>query len=214
VPSISRTHTTLRRSLAIAAAVAITGFAGCSDNPSDMPGMDHGSSSSPTAASSSPTTGTPAAAAHNDNDLMFAQMMIPHHQQAIEMSSMILAKSGVNPQVADLANKIKTAQQPEIDTMTAWLQAWGESVTPRGMNHGSGGGMMTPEEMQQLDEADAATGQKLFIEGMIEHHRGAITMAQHEVANGQNPDAIALARKIIADQEAEITAMNQLLSQL
>jgi uncharacterized protein (DUF305 family) len=154
MPSNSRTRTTLRRSLATAAAVAITGLAGCSDNDtSNMPGMDHGSSSSPTAASS-PTTGTPSAGPHNDADVMFAQMMIPHHQQAIEMSNMILAKSGVDPQVSDLATKIKTAQQPEIDTMTAWLQAWGESVTHHGMNHGNGGGMMTPEEMHLRDAVE------------------------------------------------------------
>ncbi len=104
-------RTTLRRSLAVAAALAVTGLTGCSTNdPSTMPGMDHGSSGSPSAASSSQAaSATPAAGPHNDADVMFAHTMIPHHQQAIEMSDMILTKDAIDPQVSDLAEQIKAA---------------------------------------------------------------------------------------------------------
>ena len=122
---------TLRLGLAAAAAVALTGLAGCAsnDDPSSMPGMDHGSSSSAPAPSSSPAaptaSGTPAAGPHDDADVMFATMVIPHHQQAIEMSDMILAKDGIDAEVTELARKIKGAQAPEINQMRGWLVGWG-----------------------------------------------------------------------------------------
>lgn len=89
-------------------------------------------------------------------------MMIPHHKQAVEMSDLMLAKSGIDPEVKTLAEQIKAAQQPEIDTMKSWLKAWGETMPDhRGMDHGSdNGGMMTPEDMRALEAADAAEGQK------------------------------------------------------
>ncbi len=79
---------------------------------------------------SSQTSGATPAAAHNHADMMFAHHMIPHHQQAIQMSDMILAKQGIDPRVVDLAKKIKDAQGPEIDTMQGWLNQWGMSGMP------------------------------------------------------------------------------------
>ena len=208
-------RTALRGSLAIAAALAVTGLTGCSSNDmSTMPGMDHGSSGGPTAASSSPSA-TPAAGPHNDADVMFAQGMIPHHQQAVAMSDMILAKDGIDAKVTDLATQIKAAQAPEIAQMSGWLAGWGENPSPSmGMDHDMGGGMMSQADMDALDQATGKEAARLFLTGMITHHKGAITMAQDEVANGQNPEAVALAQKIVTDQQAEITTMTQLLTQL
>ena len=86
----------------------------------------------------------------NTADIMFAQMMIPHHQQAVAMSDIILNKTGVNSEVTALAKQIKAAQQPEIATMTGWLSAWGSSPMPSmsGMDHGGGEGMMGAAEMK------------------------------------------------------------------
>jgi uncharacterized protein (DUF305 family) len=208
---------TLRTTLAVAAALAVTGLAGCSSNDmSNMPGMDHGSSGSPTTASSpAATSGTPAAGPHNDADIMFAQAMIPHHQQAVAMSDMILAKDGIDAKVTDLATQIKAAQAPEIAQMSGWLAGWGENPSPSmGMDHDMGGGMMSQADMDALEQAAGDEAARLFLTGMITHHKGAITMAQDEVTNGQNPEAVALAQKIITDQQAELTTMNQLLQQL
>ena len=218
MPSRITLRTSLRGSLAVAAALVLTGLTGCSTNDmSTMPGMDHGSSGSPSAASSSPaaTSGTPAAGPHNDVDVMFAQGMIPHHQQAVAMSEIIVAKDGIDPEVTDLATQIKAAQAPEIAQMSGWLAGWGENPSPSmGMDHDMGGVMMSQADMDALDQAAGKDAARLFLTGMITHHKGAITMAQHEVATGQNPEAIALAKKITANQQAEITTMNQLLTQL
>ena len=146
-------------------------------------------------------------------DVMFATMMIPHHVQAIEMSDTVLEKEGVDPEVAALAERIKAAQQPEITQMEAWLDEWGAPAAHMsGMGHGSG--MMSDEAMQALEAASGPEASRLFLEQMIVHHEGAIEMAEAELDNGQDPEAIALAEKIIADQTAEIAQMRQLLSEL
>jgi uncharacterized protein (DUF305 family) len=202
---MSRIRTTLLLTGALAAAVTL---AGCSSDSGSMAGMDHGSSST-VAPSSSAEAGT-----FNDQDVMFAQMMSAHHQQAIEMSDMLLAKTGVPENVTQFAEKVKAAQQPEIETMTGWLDAWGESAdSMSGMDH-SGGGMMSDDDMAALEQANGADAGKLFLEQMTQHHQGAIEMAQTEVESGENPDAIELAQKIITDQTAEIDEMKAMLASL
>jgi uncharacterized protein (DUF305 family) len=148
-------RTSLRGSLAVAAALAVTGLTGCSSNDmSTMPGMDHGSSGSPSATSSPAATGTPAAGPHNDADVMFAQAMIPHHQQAVAKSDMMVAKDDIDAKVSDLATQIKAAQGPEIAQMSGWLAGWGENPSPStGMDHDMGGGMMSQADMDALDQA-------------------------------------------------------------
>ena len=128
------------------------------------------------------------------------------------MSDTLLAKDGVHPDVVALAERIKAAQGPEIETMNQWLEDWGQDTDMGGMDHG--GGMMSEEEMAALEEADGETASSLFLEQMIMHHQGAIDMAQAQIDNGQNPDAVALAQKIVEDQTAEITEMQELLAQL
>ncbi|GAA4195567.1 DUF305 domain-containing protein [Microbacterium oryzae] len=200
------------RTITLSAGVLATALilAGCSDTGgSDMEGMDHGGST----ASGLPTPSTEASdAVFNDADVTFAMEMVMHHQQAIEMSDTLLAKDGVHPDVVALAERIKAAQGPEIDTMNQWLEAWGQDADMGGMDHG--GGMMSEEDMTALDEADGETASALFLEQMTMHHQGAIKMAQAEVDNGQNPEAVALAEKITAGQTAEIAEMQELLTQL
>jgi len=140
---------------------------------------------------------------------MFAQMMIPHHQQAVEMSDVILAKAGIDPEVKTLAEQIKAAQLPEIGEMTSWLTGW-RRPTDGGRSHGGSGGMMSAEDMKTLKQADAASGQKLYLQSMIKHHQGAVTMAQDEIRYGKNPDALALAKNVVETQTAEITTMRAL----
>lgn len=157
---------------------------------------------------------------YNDADIMFAQMMIPHHQQAVEMSEMLLAKEGIPAQVVEFAQGVIDAQGPEIDRMNAMLEAWGQQpVTDSGgmgtMDEMGGmSGMMSQEDMTALEEAQGTEAARLYLEQMTARHEGAVDMARDEVADGQNPHAITLAEQIINDQEAEIAQMQQMLTDL
>lgn len=198
------------------AAVAVSlALAGCAGTPGTSgsdpkPGMHHsaGPSAGPSAAAGS-------AAEHNAADVAFAQMMIPHHAQAVEMSGMILAKQGIPTPVTALATRIKAAQDPEIQTMTDWLNEWNE---PLDMAAGHGGhsmaGMMDDAAMQELEDAQGSEAARLFLEQMIVHHEGALTMARTESEEGKDPGAVQLSREIMAAQEAEIKEMKELLGSL
>ena len=167
----------------------------------------------------SPTgaTGQPLAAAageHNAADTMFAEMMRVHHEQALTLSDLVLAKPGLDPRVRAMAQQIKAAQTPEIDQMVGWLAGWG--ITPGSMGDHTGHmtGMVSQADLEKIRAADGASGQKLFLKHMIEHHEGAVDMAEDELRLGLNPDAKALARTIIAAQEKEISEMRALLKSL
>ena len=196
-----------RIALLPAAVVAAIGFAGCSTDDG-MSGMGH-NSASPTGSSSATSVGE-----FNEADVMFVQMMIPHHEQAVDMSDMVLSKSNINAEVEALAKQIKAAQQPEIDLMNTWLDAWGRMKMPETSHHSSADGTMTEEQMRELDEATGAEAQRLFLEGMIRHHQGAIKMAQAEIASGKNPEAITLAKNIAESQQAEVDTMTELLNKI
>lgn len=170
-----------------------------------------------------PSTPTPSASATvgaaNQADIQFAQMMIVHHQGALDMARLAADRAGA-AEVRELAQRIENAQQPEIETMTAWLQAWGAEPLDTdgempGMEHGSmtdtgEGGMASSSQMADLGDAQGAEFDTLFLELMIVHHEGAIAMAQTEVDNGRNADALALAHQVIVDQTAEVTLMETL----
>lgn len=162
-------------------------------------------------------TGTPSASsqgAYNAADAMFAQMMIPHHEQAVEMSGIVLAKPGLDPRVTQLAEQIKAAQAPEIATQRGWLRAWGQPTEMAGdAGHGMDG-MMTPDDLAQLRAANASEAARLFLTQMIAHHEGAVTMARAEQGAGSNPEAVAMATSIVDSQTHEIDAMKSLLGQL
>jgi len=183
-------------------------LSGCADN-----------STAPPSETTSPSQSSSASMA-TEADEMFVTMMIPHHQQAIDMADILLAKDGADPRVVELAEQIKAAQGPEIDKMLGWLEAWGVDYDPDsmgGMDHGSVGGddsMMSEEDMTLLEDADAAEASRLFLEQMIVHHEGAVDMAQTALDDAQNPDVLDLAQQVIDDQTAEIAAMQELLGQL
>jgi uncharacterized protein (DUF305 family) len=186
---------------------------GCSS--SNEPEHPAGSSASPSATAAPGTTA--AAAAHNDADVTFAQQMIPHHTQAIEMSDTLLAKQGIDPRVTELANQIKAAQGPEIQQMQGWLTQWGTAPMPSMSGHGdmSGtSGMMSEQDMTALKGAKGVDAGKLFLTQMISHHEGAITMAQAEIKDGQYPAAVEMARAIVTAQQREIDTMNGILASL
>ncbi|WNB87001.1 DUF305 domain-containing protein [Cellulomonas sp. ATA003] len=155
-------------------------------------------------------------AAHNDADVEFAQMMIIHHEGAIEMADLAVSNASTG-EVRALAENISAAQGPEIDEMNSWLEAWGEEPAAEGdmggMDHGGMdmGGMDQEAAMDELAALSGADFDQRFLELMIEHHRGAVDMAEAELADGENPQALELAQTIIDAQTTEIAEMEQML---
>ncbi|AWD24507.1 DUF305 domain-containing protein [Micrococcus sp. HSID17228] len=215
--------------LALASALTLTACGtGAQDENAGAEASATATSSAPAATPAATATATPSTTAtgsaeevsaeHNDADVMFAQMMIPHHQQAVEMSEMLLAKDDVPAEVAAFAQKVIDAQGPEIERMNAMLTAWGQDPVDtdgmEGMDHGGMSGMMSEEDMAALEQAQGTEAARLYLEQMTAHHKGAVDMAKDEVEDGQNPQAVQLAEQVIADQEAEITEMQQMLDKL
>ncbi len=148
-------------------------------------------------------------------DVMFAQMMIPHHEQAVVMADLADTRAS-DPVIVELAREIKGAQAPEIELMSSWLDAWGaprmDSDDAMG-EHGSHGmaGMLSDEQLDVLAQAQGAEFDTLFAQAMIEHHEGAVQMARDVLADGADPDVAALAREIIVTQEKEILQLQSFL---
>lgn len=204
----------------ILAAALAAALAGCSSTSHPgMPGMGStpagSASSSSTPTAGSPAADKPAAGPHNAADVTFASMMIPHHTQAVQMSDLLLAKQGIDAKVTGLATRIKTEQTPEITAMSGWLAGWGQDPSPSsmggmaGMDHGNG--TLSQADLDKLAKATGQDAAKQYLTGMVAHHRGAVAMAQTELAQGQNPEAKKLAQDIITGQQAEISEMSKLL---
>lgn len=197
--------------LTTAAAVFLTGCSAgtASTGGGSLPGMNHGS---PGMSASS----APAAADFNAADAMFAQMMIPHHAQAVEMSDLMLTKQGIPAAVTDLATRIKAAQGPEIEKMTGWLKGWDQPKAMSSVVDGghSMSGMMGDDDMTRLGAAQGTEAARLFLTQMTAHHEGAVVMAKGESSDGKNPEAVQLAKGIVTAQEAEIQEMKSLLAAL
>ncbi|MFF4959786.1 DUF305 domain-containing protein [Streptomyces sp. NPDC001222] len=224
----------VRRTAALAAAataaltLAACGGTGDSASPSSSgsassghSGHDMGSGTGPMS-SASPSASVPAAhGGHNAQDVTFAQLMIPHHRQAVAMAALAPSRAK-SPQVKDLAAKIEKAQDPEIETMSGWLKAWGEKVPSDaasamegmpGMDHSGSSmpGMMSGADMDKLAKLSGDAFDTAFLRMMVGHHQGALTMAKAEQAKGAYGPAEAMARSIVTSQSAEITEMNRML---
>lgn len=196
---------TLRRALSAGLAVfAALSIAACSDSGDDG-GHDMNSMESESESATD--------ADFNDADVSFLQMMIPHHEQAVAMSDLAAAQAE-DPEVVDLAAQIAAAQQPEIDEMTGLLDEWGQSAEMEGHDGMSMGGMATDAQMTELEAAQSADFDRLFVDLMIAHHQGAVDMAEEEQAEGQNAEAIALADAIITAQTAEIETLEAIRTRL
>ncbi|MEU6072911.1 DUF305 domain-containing protein [Micromonospora sp. NPDC047074] len=201
-----------RAALAGVALTAVLAVTACGDDDHSSPGTGHG-----TPGSGGPSATATGAAAFGDADVMFAQMMIPHHQQAVEMAD-LAATRAADPEVKRLAAEIKAAQAPEIATMSGWLTAWGRPAQSPGaemphMDHGMPG-MMSDADMTKLAAASGREFDRQFLTMMIAHHEGAITMARDELARGMNAEAKALAEQIVSSQQAEIDTMRKILGRL
>ena len=146
------------------------------------------------------------------NESMFAEMMIPHHQQAVDMSDLALEKS-TNPKILDLAQRIKSEQSSEIIQMQSWLG--GEEANSMMTDHSghSMGGMLTKEEFSKLESSSGVTFDTLFLEGMIVHHEGAIDMAQM-IKDTTTQEVNTFGLNVVEVQSAEIREMKEILESL
>jgi uncharacterized protein (DUF305 family) len=147
---------------------------------------------------------------HNEADVAFSQMMIPHHEQAIEMSSLAETRAE-SQEVKDLAAAIEAAQGPEIETMRGWLESWDETGASHEMTHDEMPGMVDDKTMGDLGKATGTEFDRLFLTAMIAHHEGAIAMAQSEKSDGVHKGSLTLADAIIKTQTAEIKRMRGML---
>ena len=209
------TTSRIRGAAALTAAVSLSFvLAACGD---DMSNIQSGTADTA-------TTAEEVEGPNNEADVSFAQGMLPHHRQAVEMSELALDRAE-DPVVLALAEEISAAQEPEIQTMTAFLEAWGaevpkEDMSMEGMDQGGDesmegmegmAGMMSPEDMAALESAEGAEFDEMFLQMMVEHHEGAVDMARTELDEGETPTALELAQAIVDTQESEIERMQGLL---
>ncbi|MEV6959510.1 DUF305 domain-containing protein [Streptomyces sp. NPDC051207] len=210
--------TSIRTLTRRAAPVAVAALAGVALAACGGDGGGHGGHGSSSASATSSAQADATAGAHNAQDVAFAQGMIPHHRQALEMARLADGRAG-SAEVEDLARRIEKAQDPEIRTMSGWLRAWGEEVPGEapGSDHsahsGRAGmpGMMSEEDMAELEKASGKAFDRMFLTMMIEHHEGAVEMAATEKSKGRHGPARKLAGAIATAQTEEIAEMNELL---
>ncbi|GAA2424758.1 DUF305 domain-containing protein [Streptomyces glaucus] len=208
-----RKRSLVRRIAAVTASgAAVLVLAACGGNGDDnSSAAGHGGHN---AAASSSASAPASQGRHNAADVAFAEGMIPHHRQAVEMAG-LAPERAQSPEVKKLAADIRKAQEPEIKKLSGWLTSWGEEVPTEGaMDHSMHGGMegmMTAEEMTELENASGKAFDTAFLEMMIKHHEGAVEMAETEQADGVHAAARRMAADIIASQSAEIEQMNKLL---
>lgn len=178
-----------------------------------------GCGSTETATPASASTGSMMSTSAGDpGDVQFAQQMIPHHEQAVEMARLALDnRAGASDEVKSLAQQISTAQEPEIATMTGWMSQWGASTDMGEMDNGVGGmdhgmdGMMSDQQMGDLASATGADFDQQWITMMIQHHEGALSMAETVLGTTNDARVSELARAVVQGQKAEIATMQGLL---
>jgi uncharacterized protein (DUF305 family) len=197
-------RSTARLVVPAAAAVIVLALSACGSSD-DSPSGSMMSGSGNNSASMSAGTSTGA-----KGDVEFAQMMIPHHEQAVEMADLALQNDSASADVKALATQIKAAQDPEIKQMTVWLSQWGAAESSGPMGHGSGG-MQDDQDMTALKDASGADFDRMWLTMMIAHHQGAVTMAQDVLATTAHAGVKEMANAIVKGQQSEIAAMQGML---
>ena len=161
---------------------------------------------------SSPPAADTQSATHNAADVTFAQQMIPHHQQALDMSAMVPSHT-TNDNVIVMATHIAADQQAQIDTLQGLLELWGQPTAATHLDHGGMAmeGMVDDATMAQLPTLTGPAFDDLWLRSMIKHHQGAVAMAEPETTAGVNATAVKMAKNIIDWQQLEIGRMNAIL---
>jgi uncharacterized protein (DUF305 family) len=166
------------------------------------------------------TSARSAALPHTAGDTKFMQGMIPHHAQALEMAALVYTNSA-SEEMKKLAKRIEVSQIDEIGMMQGWLKARGETLPDEHAHHAGDhalmAGMLTQAEMKQLASAKGVEFDRLFLQGMIKHHQGALTMVKELFSTpraGQDAEIFAFASDVDADQSMEIDRMVAMLAML
>lgn len=172
-----------------------------------------GSESNQQSTASTQTDLTSSQSSFNEADVMFAQMMIPHHEQAIELADIALDPTLMaSEQVKTLASQIKLAQDPEIDLMTQWLTDWDQPLMDMSEEHDmSMDGMLSVDEIAALGQLMGEEFDQAWASAMIAHHKGAIKMAKTVKEDGQSTLVLDLANLIVQAQQSEIAVLETLL---
>jgi uncharacterized protein (DUF305 family) len=205
--------------LKLLAAVAMLGIAGCSSSPDAaptpsvpviVPGTPGGPNQTLTALPTTATTADP-------DDVVFLKDMMVHHTQAVQLTA-LAAGSAVNPKVRALADRIRAGQQPEIEAMRQLLTARGETPPAlehvQHLDHSDMPGMATPAQLASLQQATGKAFDTLFLQLMIKHHEGAVTMSGLQLENGSDLRVSELAQDVTVTQTKEIATMRQLQKEL
>jgi uncharacterized protein (DUF305 family) len=214
---MNRKRSLVRRTAVLGASgVTALVLAACGSSGNDTGAAGHGGHRATDSASAAPSASA-SQGQHNAVDVTFAKAMIPHHRQAVEMADLAPDRAR-SAEVRKLAAEIKAAQAPEIEKLSGWLTSWGETVPAEGaMDHSMHGGMdgmdgmMSAEEMTELENASGQAFDTGFMEMMIKHHEGAVEMAKTEQSAGAHTPARKMAADIIDSQSAEIEQMKKLL---
>ncbi|WP_020674376.1 DUF305 domain-containing protein [Amycolatopsis nigrescens] len=191
-----RKNTTLSSGVLVTAAALM--LAGCAG--SDAPGAAVPDASPP----------SPGVSGFNPVDVAFATQLIPHHQQALEIAAHAGAQA-VGPGVKAVAARIEEADEPQVAELSKLLENWGQPAPEDpGIDHGSPTGKLSETEVGRLRSATGAEFDRLFAELMIKHHQGSVSMANKQIAEGVNPEAVDLARRVLMAQQAEIAELEKL----
>jgi uncharacterized protein (DUF305 family) len=151
---------------------------------------------------------------YNAADVRFVTMMIPHHEQALELARLAPGRAE-NPQIIALAERILAAQEPEIGAFKAWLQTRGLGLDAGGgrtHDHTTMSGMQSPEKIRALTAARGAAFDRMFVEMMTDHHQGAIEMANEAMVLGSDLTINEWAESIAVEQAVEINRMKQIIA--
>lgn len=188
----------MRPGLMVAAAVVSVVAAGCS---STVAGTGGGTPTASAASGTTAATPEPPAASTSAADAAFVQAMIPHQEQAVGLSDLLLAKPGLNTELSDLATQLKSTAQPEIDRLRAWLGAHGVAEDASG----------TPDSapLDAVRAADTLAAADLYLSAMIDHHEAAIALAEPAAASA-DAEVAALARAVVDRSTEEIAFMKEL----
>ena len=159
-----------------------------------------------------------AASDHNHTDVAFLQGMVQHHERSLRMSGEVIGRV-TSPEVKDLARRCEEELTPAIATMKEWLDDWHQPTRPQSSEHSAGHGAAHPGMLSDAahDTLESASGpalEKLLLEGMVRHHKGAVEMAGDELESGRHPGAKKLAEDIRRTHQADMARMRQLLARL
>lgn len=179
---------------------AVLALAGCGGGGDAAPARTVGSSGVVASPSGS----------RNDVDLAFATTMVPHAVQALASTQIAGQKSGT-PRIKELATAVGAAQQPQIETLSAWLVSWGQPV-PQVPKTTKGGAAISTQDLVDLAAAQGAAFDQLWLRSMIRHQQVAMALAEQEVKRGANPGVKAMAQKILDERKGQVTTMQGLLA--